>query len=267
MSSPTIERSPKVGLGIDPRLRARRVAVLRDEGRRRLYRLIALGAIAALVLGAFLLTRSPLLDVDRIRVTGNSHTPLEQVLSTSGIRTRQPMIGLDLGAIRARLDALPWVESVSVARSWPGTVTIEIHERKAVAALPAPGGGVALLDITGRVLDVQPTLPNGTVALAGLAAPGAPGSSLDARAADLLRVVEALSPRLREQVVTVALEADGVELWLRDAAKVRLGSTSDLGAKLLAATTVLEQVDLSQLCAIDVRVPSAPSLTRMGACL
>lgn len=254
-------------VGIDPRFRARRVAVLRDEGRRRLHRLAVLCGLGALALLAFLLTRSQLLDVDRIRVEGNAHTPMDQVLGAAGIRVHQPMIDVDPGAARARLGSLPWVDSVSVVRSWPGTVTLKLRERTAVAAVRAAGGGAALLDRTGRVLELQPTLPRGIIALAGLPDAGPPGSSLDSRASDLLRVTEALSPRLRAQVATVALGADGVELWLRDAGKVRLGSATDLGEKLLAAATVLEQVDLGQLCAIDVRVPSAPSLTRAGACL
>jgi hypothetical protein len=46
-----------------------------------------------------------------------------------------------------------------------------------------------------------------------------------------------------------------------------LGTTDDLAAKLIAASTMLTQVDLADLCSIDVRVPSAPSLTRGSACL
>jgi hypothetical protein len=37
-------------------------------------------------------------------------------------------------------------------------------------------------------------------------------------------------------------------------------------AKLVAADTVLSQVDVSHLCALDVRVASAPSLTQGGSC-
>jgi len=48
---------------------------------------------------------------------------------------------------------------------------------------------------------------------------------------------------------------------------VRLGTVEDLPAKLLAALTVLEQVELTDVCVIDVRVPTAPSLTRASPCL
>jgi hypothetical protein len=48
---------------------------------------------------------------------------------------------------------------------------------------------------------------------------------------------------------------------------VRLGDANDLGAKLRAADTVLSEADTKNLCAVDVRVASAPSLTRGKPCL
>jgi hypothetical protein len=48
---------------------------------------------------------------------------------------------------------------------------------------------------------------------------------------------------------------------------VRLGAATDLGSKLRAADTVLTDVDVTNLCAVDVRVAAAPSLTRGKPCL
>jgi cell division protein FtsQ len=267
LTAPTVERPTEEAAAIDPRFRARRVAVRRHEGRRRLRRLIAIGTVLGLLVVGFLVTRSPLLDVDRVVVRGNAHTSVGQVLQTSGIRSHQPMTDVNLNRARRQLESLPWVQSVSVAKQWPSTIAIELRERTAIAAVPAAHGGSALVDRTGRVLEVAAALPPDVVVLAGLSDPGSPGSTLDETAADALHVAGALSPQLAPHVATVARTAGGVELWLRNAGKVRLGTADDLGAKLLAASTVLGQVDLKDLCAIDVRVPSAPSLTRAGSCL
>src|SRR2546423_10999250 len=55
---------------IDPRIRDRRIEVLRMQGRRRLRWTIGLIVVGAVVAAAWLLTHSSLLDVGPIRVTG-----------------------------------------------------------------------------------------------------------------------------------------------------------------------------------------------------
>jgi hypothetical protein len=65
----------------------------------------------------------------------------------------------------------------------------------------------------------------------------------------------------------VVLDGEGVVLQLVAGGVVRLGAATDLGAKLRAADTVLTDVDVTNLCAVDVRVAAAPSLTRGRPCL
>lgn len=258
----------RAGIGtIDPRLRARRIAVRRDEGRRRLRRLSGLGAVAAVALLVFGLTRSPVLDVDRVRVAGAQHTPAELVQRASGIRRHAPMTDVDLDRARRGVLALPWIRTVSITRSWPGTVDIVVTERTAVAAVAAGDRGFSLVDADGRVLDVSATPPAGYVVLANVPAPGAPGSTLDATVGPALDVARALPPTLREKVSTIVPDNDGVTLRLVAGGVVRLGDATDLGAKLRAADTVLREADTKNLCAVDVRVASAPSLTRGKPCL
>jgi cell division protein FtsQ len=252
---------------IDPRLRARRIAVRRDEGRRRLHRLTWLGIFAVVVLLVVGVTRSPLLDVDRVRIAGAQHTTVEDVQRAAGIKRHAPMTELDLDHARRGVLALPWVRAVSITREWPSTVKIVITERVAVAAVTAGAAGFALVDGDGRVLEMTPAPPDGFMLLANLALPGSPGSTLDPSATDALAVARAMPSSLRTKVSTVVTQADGVELRLVAGGVVRLGPPSDLEAKLRAADTVLRQVDTTNLCAIDVKVASVPSLTRGKSCL
>jgi cell division protein FtsQ len=251
---------------MDPRLRARRIAVRRDEGRRRLRRLVALGVLLAVTLIGFALTQSAVLDVDRITVTGAVHTPPDAVRMASAIRMHRPMTSVDLDRARRGILALPWVQSVSVARKWPASIRVTITERTPVATVAAGQGGFVLVDRTGRVLETTPAPVPGVVVLANVPPAGAPGTALAPEANDVLTVATALLPPLIPKVAAVAAAPDGVELQLAVGGKVRLGPATDVLAKLVAADTVLSQLDVSHLCALDVRVASAPSLTQGGSC-
>ena len=252
---------------IDPRLRARRIEVRRGEGRRRLRRVSGLGAVAGVALLTFGLTRSPALDVDRVQISGAQHTPADVVQRASGIRRHAPMTDVDLDRARQGVLALPWVHTVSITRSWPGTVKIVVTERTAVAAVAAGNAGFSLVDGDGRVLESSATLPAGYVLLVNVPTPGEPGTSIDASATDALDVARLLPASLRARVSAIVPDNDGVSLRLLAGGVVRLGAAQDVAAKLRAADTVLNEADTTNLCAVDVRVAAAPSLTRGKPCL
>lgn len=252
---------------IDPRLRARRIAVRRDEGRRRLQRLVGLGVLAAVVLVAIGVTRSPVLDVDGIRVEGAAHTSPDAVAQATGIRRNSPMTDVDLDRARAGVLSLPWVQTVSIERQWPSDIAVVITERTPVAVVTAGTAGFALVDAEGRVLETTPEPTPGFVLLANVPAPGPPGTMLDPSATSALEVARVLPPSIAPLVSTVAVDGEDVTLRVATGGVVRLGPANDLAAKLRATATVLRDADLTDLCAIDVRVPSVPSLTRGEGCL
>jgi cell division protein FtsQ len=252
---------------IDPRLRARRISVRRDEGRRRLRRLTGLGVAAAVAVVVLGVTRSPVLDVDRVQVVGATHTTADAVQRAAGIRRHAPMTDVDLDRARQQVLALPWVRSVSITRHWPASIEVVITERTAVAVVTAGAAGFALVDGDGRVLELSAGPAPGFMLLANVPLPGPPGSTIDPSAQDALSVARAIPASLRPKVSTVVAEADGVELRLVAGGVVRLGPATDLGPKLRAADTVLGEADTTDLCVVDVRVAAAPSLTRGKSCL
>ncbi len=249
---------------MDSRIRARRIAVSREEGRRRLRVLVGAVAAAAVAAGCVGVTRSPLLDVDRVEVVGATRTPHGAVVAAGRLAGGPLMVSVGTGAVARRVEALPWVLDARATRRWPGTVRIEVTERRPVAVVPVRGGSRwALVDGRGRVLAVQAARPAGLVALGGLPAPGAPGSRLDPGASVLLAVVAALPADVASRVVDAALAPSGVELALTGpGGVVRLGGTDELPAKLRAMRAVLATVPLDDLAVLDVRVPASPVLTR-----
>src|SRR5690606_31895162 len=104
---------------IDPRLRDRRIEVARTQGRRRLRRVLIFAVIAALIAGAFAITRSPLLDVDRIDVRGVDDATAAEVRSVLDVPLGTPLVSVDPAALADRVEVLPWVGAATVERSWP----------------------------------------------------------------------------------------------------------------------------------------------------
>lgn len=268
MTTTTTERPPRTRRAPeDPKIRARRIEVQRDAGRKRLRRLAIAGCIAGILAGLYALTLTPLLDVDDIRVDGATRTGTDAVLAAIDIRRGDALLTADVGGAADALAELPWVERAEVRRSWPGAISIELVERTPVAAIAAEGGGWVLVDRAGRQLAVEPEPALELVRVAGARIEPrlgrAAGDAYDG-ALDLAAVVPA---SLRGRIGALWPQADGaVEATVTIAdgrtATVRFGTADQLESKLVALAAVLERADLANVRVIDLRVPGAPALTR-----
>lgn len=249
---------------IDPRIRARRIEVRRDQGRRRLQRLVDVGVLATVALGFAAALWSPLLDVDEVRVDGATRSGQQAVLDHAGISVGDRLAGLDLHTAGERVAALPWVQEAQLTRGVDGIVTVDVMERTPVAAV-ASGEGSLLVDAEGRVLGPASSAPDigGLVVLEGVEAPG-PGAYLGAGAADALALAEAVTGTVPGAVA--AVRADGLTATLVQGGEVRFGDATQLDAKVRSLATMLDQVDLSCLAVLDLRLPSNAVLTREEGC-
>ncbi|MGH9114021.1 MAG: cell division protein FtsQ/DivIB [Acidimicrobiales bacterium] len=248
---------------VDPRMRSRRIAVQRDQGRRRLKRFTLVLAGVAVVLSAYAATQTPLLDVDRLVIEGAARTDVGDVRSAARIELGDPMIGVDTGRAAARTEELPWVEHAEVVRRWPGTVEVRVTERSPAAVVEVAEGRFALVDREGRVLEVTTRPPAGLPALTGDPGAIAEGGELGADARAALDLLAAVGERLPGVVVAVSTDLDAE---LAGGGAVRFGSTEQLDAKVVAVSTVLGDVDMACLKLLDVRVPGSPALTRHQRC-
>jgi cell division protein FtsQ len=254
-------------LPIDPRIEQRRIEVRRHETRHRLRLLSGALAVVGLVGAGYGATRSALLDVDRVRVTGIGSTSREAVLEASGLAPRpgrRPlMVDVRTEVVARRLEGLPWVERALVRRRWPATVEVSIAERTPVAVVPAATQGWALVDVDGRVLATMADPPGDLVPVRAAVAAGPPGTAVDVETHGGVEVAAALRPPLAGRVSEVVVHpGGGVELTLRPRTTVRLGRPEQVGEKLVALVTLVERVDLRGVLVVDVRVPTAPVLTR-----
>ena len=269
---------------VDSRILARRQAVAEEETRRRIRRGLWLAGpvtVFALLLGT---TRTPLLDVDHVRVaaaTGDGSAELsaaeleavQTALAGVDVGPGEPLVDVDLHDGEEALEALPWVQDADVTRQWPGTLQVEVARRVPVGAV-AIAGGAALVDRTGQVVAV--VAPDGGPAaglVTGLVEIEGPGSLVagdQVDAAGLLAVAELVPDTLVPMVARIG-EGEGraVVLHLRDGGMVELGpplGSADVADKLHAAVTMLTQVDRTCLQVLDVSVPTVPTVTRVPGC-
>lgn len=71
--------------------------------------------------------------VNDITVEGRKRTQREDLLSVIGVEQNAPIFALDLDAIHARIEDLPWVEKAVVSRRLPNLVHVRLNERQAFA--------------------------------------------------------------------------------------------------------------------------------------
>jgi len=248
-------------ISVDPRLKARRVAVRRAEARKRLRRLTTLLALVLLVAAGYAVSRSPLLDIETVSYRGVENTSLDLVTEVAAIEEGGSLVRFDTGARERRLEALPWVDTAKVTRSWSGEVSVELTERQAVAAVMREQDQWVLVDSEARVLTgvvaQLPDLPR----LSGVGAAGLPGSDLGDDADALLRVADLLPESLDGRVEGIYRD-DSSEIWISmtTADRVLFGTEQQLSLKVVAMVTVLEELDARNQIGweLDVSVATLP---------
>ena len=98
-----------------------------------------------------------------MHVQGASDMATPDILRAAGVYQDEPVLGLDLEAIRQRVQAVGWVKEARVVRLLPDTLVLAVVERKQLAVWQS-GGRSHVIDETGRVIPEAdpgrfPTLP------------------------------------------------------------------------------------------------------------
>jgi len=88
----------------------------------------------------------------QVTVEGREHTSAAELVAALGLPQGGPLMGLDLGAAQARLEALPWVKTAIVERHLPDMIHIRLKERTPIA-LWSHDARFSLVDADGRVID------------------------------------------------------------------------------------------------------------------
>lgn len=86
-----------------------------------------------------------------VNLEGRVHTPLEALADAVGVERGEPILSLDLDAMRRRVEAIGWVKQATIWRQLPDTLHVEIVEREPFARWQIDGR-VYLIDADGKML-------------------------------------------------------------------------------------------------------------------
>ncbi len=131
--------------------------------RRRPRVLAGVGVVLLLVLGlvAWLGWFSGVLTATQVQVRGVTGAAAAEVRRVAAVQLGVPLMRVDTGAAEQRLVAGKAWDDVTVSRSLPHTIVIEVSPRRAVLAVRTPEGSVDLVDADGFAFRTLSAAPDG----------------------------------------------------------------------------------------------------------
>jgi cell division protein FtsQ len=234
-----------------PPQRTNRRARKRRSRRRMALAFIVMMLVLAL-LGGSLWTMyfSTVLVTERVNVVGTFELTAAQVSLAAQVPLGVPLARQDLEAIAQRTSTLPAIETASVIRDWPSTITLAIVERRPVLGVQQPEGYV-LVDKSGVAYQTRQVLPPKVV----LAVVNPGDRSL---LTEMATVAAALPNKLRSSVDRMtASNRDSIALVLDSGHTVSWGNSSDSELKAQIVIALLKREPRSS---INVSSPHNPAV-------
>lgn len=243
---------------IDPRVRARRIAVGRAKGRRRLVVVAALVGVLALVIGTLAVLGSSWFEVRDVRVQGASYSEPDVDKIVGAVRG-DPVLLVDTVDLERQLERVAWIEAARVSTDFPHGLDVDIRERTPIAYFVGSDGQARVIDRDSRVLAVLRGAPVQYPQITGPAPDSPVGAFSGELYAGAANVVQALPPEIRQLLKSVGADSSAgvLTLELTNGIAVKLGEPRDITRKLARLLIVLRQPGDLTCTAIDVTTADA----------
>ncbi|WP_194943506.1 cell division protein FtsQ/DivIB [Brevundimonas sp. SPF441] len=197
------------------------------------------------------------LTLKRVHITGASPEAEPAIQRALGLYSGQPITGLDLDAIRTRVQGVGWVKEARVVRLLPDTLIVEVKEHDRLAVWQE-AGQIKVIDNRGQVIDGAdarryPTLPLVV------------GKGADVAAGEILPLL-AQRPRLMGMVdALVRVDERRWDLRLKDGSLIQLPATEQEAALIrLDALDQRERLLDLGFARVDLRTPDEVAVRPAG---
>lgn len=235
------------------RFRLRRIAVRRQEGRRRLRWFTIVGLVVGAGVIILLLLTSPILSVRKVDVEGVVYADPDLVAAVVDSVQGEPILTVDLDAAEKKLLTISWVRLARVSMHLPARVTIEIVERSPIAFFRSVDGFNRVIDRDGRVLDVIEGDPTDYTPMIGTGPNISAGQTVEQPFLGAAQLINALPADLQARLLTVTVSPEGeVSLALTNDVEVLFGRPDDFQVKLVGVVNEIKRQGSNRYAVIDV---------------
>jgi len=188
------------------------------------------------------------LQVAAVHVQGASEASKPAILAAAGVEPGDGVMGLDLKAMRRRIERVGWVEDATVIRLLPDTVVIAVEERRPIAVWQN-AGRIGLIDAEGAPIA-------GADAGAFTELPLVVGPGANTEAAEVLPLLIARPRLLSQTEALVRVDRRRWDLRLKDGGLIQLPAL-DLDAALIQFDQLDRRANVLALgfAKIDLRDP------------
>lgn len=220
-----------------------------------------------LVFGAYLLSL-PIWEIKDVAVNGTKLLSAEEIKALAGIPLSENLFFTSFSRARGNLSKITVIENFKIYRIPPGTVLINIKERKPLAAVVFPNKSV-IIDKEGYILNRNPkisfNIPNEVdlPVISGISEEKIlKDERIEERAAEVVsNIIFKLSYFLESR--RLQLELGGLEkvsFLLDDLLRVKVGSAKDIKRKMEVFEALLPVIagKWSRVEYVDVRYPDNP---------
>jgi cell division septal protein FtsQ len=245
---------------MDPRVRARRVAVKRARGRKRLLWTSLVVLVVLVGVAVLAVFSSSLFAVEHIDIQGATYTQYTEPDVLQAILDQvegEPVLLVDTRDIERQLEQIPWIERAFVTTDFPDRVLIDVRERRPLATFPGTDGRYRVIDREGRVLTVLDGRPTDYMLLIGPAPDTEAGGLAGTPFAAAAQMISALPGEIRSLSVAASVDATTGDLGLRIVAP----ASTDADSSTSTTTTEPDDTDPSlRDDLIEVRIGSSTNL-------
>lgn len=222
------------------------------SNRRRPWRRALLVVLSAAALGllAWVVGWSTWLGVDDVEVTGVTGAEAAAVVRLVDVPVGTPLARVDTDAVGARVRERVTIAEVSVRRSWPGTLTVEVVPRSAALVVRNPQGRLEVVDAEGVSFGTVRAVPKGVPVVT---ATGTEGTTREALQSSLA-LLEALPADLAGKVSGIKVSSANLVTFTLGSRTVVWGGGEDSARKVAILTALLP----TKAKVIDVSAPDTP---------
>lgn len=217
--------------------------------------LVVGGILIAAVVVALYSPTLGIFHVRRLRVIGNETVPTVHLVELTGVEAGENLLRVSRTRIEAQLLEDPRIQHVTVRRSLPHTLVVQVEERRPVAACARPGGGWWLIGEDAVIANTADDLPQGLLVVTGINWDGepAPGTTVtDAWIAFAMALIgDANSAGAEIQSVDFS-DSTCVIAARRRGTTIALGRPDQLRSTVRALMSLLDEVDADDYQSIDL---------------